>query len=228
MQRPLRGAIRSFSAFLMLTGIWAFPAVADDINARSPDRSARYMRVYGPAAPPYGFVDFCARVPVECASGTVESVRFFASPQRLAELDDINRVVNTAIEPATDLELYGIEEYWTLPVTKGDCEDYALLKRHLLIKRGWPVGSLLITVVKDEKGEGHAILTARTSQGDFILDNKTPDVLPWQRTPYEFVMRQSYLDPRVWMSLDPKQAQAPNALSGVKEKRTSSAHARAR
>jgi predicted transglutaminase-like cysteine proteinase len=224
MQRPLRRAVRSFPALLMLTGIWALPVLANDINARSPERSPQYMRVYGPAAPPYGFVDFCVRMPAECASGPVESARFFASPQRLAELDDINRVVNNAIEPATDLELYGVEEYWTLPVTRGDCEDYALLKRHLLIKRGWPIGSLLMTVVKDEKGEGHAILTARTAQGDFVLDNKTPNVLPWQRTAYEFVMRQSYLDPRVWMSLDPKQVQPPSALSGVKDKRTS-AHA---
>ncbi len=222
MKSSFNRAISPLTAILVLAAAWVTPAAADDIKARSVDRPAQYMRVFGQAAPPYGFVDFCARTPDECAGGSAEPLRFSASPQRLAELDDINRVVNNSIEPATDLELYGVEEYWTLPVIKGDCEDYALLKRHLLIKRGWPVGSLLMTVVKDEKGEGHAILTARTAQGDFILDNKASGVLPWYRTPYEFVMRQSYLNPRVWMSLDPKQAQAPSALSGVKEKRTTS------
>ena len=64
-----------------------------------------------------------------------------------------------------------------MPRTKGDCEDYALLKRHTLIRKGWPVGSLLLTVVRDEKGEGHAVLTARTKQGDFILDNKIVCIL---------------------------------------------------
>jgi predicted transglutaminase-like cysteine proteinase len=212
----------ALAVIALLIGAWTTTAAADDSRARSAERAPQYMRVFGQAAPPYGFVDFCNRMQQECAGDTVDQIRFFASPQRLAELDDINRVVNTSIEPATDLELYGVEEYWTLPVTKGDCEDYALLKRHLLIKRGWPVGSLLITVVKDEKGEGHAILTARTAQGDFILDNKNSMVLPWYRTPYEYVMRQSYLNPRVWMSLDPKQAQPPAALSGVKAKRTNS------
>jgi predicted transglutaminase-like cysteine proteinase len=189
-------------------------------KAKVPSPGPSYMRVYGQAAPPYGFVDFCNRVPEECVAGAMEDTRFFATPEHLAELDAINRVVNTSIEPATDKELYGVEEYWTLPAGgRGDCEDYALLKRHLLIKRGWPISSLLMTVVRDEKGDGHAILTARTAQGDFVLDNKVAMVKPWTGTAYEFIMRQSYLNPRVWMSLDPKAGQVPSALSGVRGKR---------
>ena len=89
------------------------------------------------------------------------------------------------------------------PTTRGDCEDYALLKRKRLIARGWPESSLLMTVVRDEKGEGHAVLTARTLQGDFILDNKVDEVKVWHRTRYDYVMRQSYLNVQIWMSLDP-------------------------
>ncbi len=222
MKRVLIRAMLSLSAMLVLTGPYATAVTADPGRVMSSERSLPFMRVYGQAAPPYGYVHFCQRTPTECVSGPLAEVRFIATPERLAELDDVNRVVNAAIEPATDLELYGVEEFWTLPVTKGDCEDYALLKRHILIKRGWPVGSLLVTVVKDDKGEGHAILTARTAQGDFILDNKVATVLPWHRSSYEFVMRQSYINPNVWMSLDPKEAQSPMALSGVKSKRTSS------
>lgn len=193
------------------------PVSASADSARG--RPSSYMRVYGQAAPPYGFVQFCDRMPEECVGGPLQEARFFASPERLAELDEINRAVNGAIEPTTDLELYGVEEYWTLPTTRGDCEDYALLKRHILMKRGWPASSLLMTVVKDEKGDGHAILTARTTQGDFVLDNKVAAVKPWFASGYDFIMRQSYLNPRVWMSLDPIDGQAPMAISGVKRTR---------
>ena len=221
MKRVLIRAILPLSAMLAVAGISTSSASADAGRVKSAERSQSFMRVYGQAAPPYGYVHFCQRMPAECLGGPIAEARFVATPERLAELDDVNRVVNAAIEPATDMELYGVEEYWTLPVTKGDCEDYALLKRHILIKRGWPVGSLLMTVVKDDKGEGHAILTARTAQGDFILDNKVATVQPWHRSGYEFIMRQSYINPNVWMSLDPKEAQSPMALSGVKSKRTS-------
>jgi len=173
------------------------------------------MRVFGPAQPPHGFVRFCEAVPRECSSDHREGKRFNASAERLRELDDINRAVNKAIEPATDLEVYGVNEYWTLPRTKGDCEDYALLKRRNLLKTGWPVSSLLMTVVRDEKGEGHAVLTARTMQGDFILDNKIEDVRLWSQTPYEFVMRQSYINPRVWVALDTRQSPLATSLSGL-------------
>ena len=122
-----------------------------------------------------------------------------------AYLDDVNRRINQVIAPATDLELYGVEEFWTIPTAKGDCEDYALLKRRVLIARGWPASALLLTVVRDQQGEGHAVLTARTNQGDFILDNKEPNVKLWHETPYRFIMRQSYMNPASWMSLDPEQ-----------------------
>ena len=161
-----------------------------------------FMRPYGPAAPPHGFVRFCAAAPAECGKDERQVARFNASAERLRELDRVNRAVNEAIAPVTDLENYGVNEYWALPRTKGDCEDYSLLKRHILIKKGWPVSSLLLTVVRDEKGEGHAVLTARTTQGDYVLNNKLEDVRLWSETPYQFVMRQSYLNPLVWVAID--------------------------
>ena len=170
---------------------------------RAQERTSPYMRVFAVTQAPYGFVQFCSRMPEECQQGPMEEQRMSATPQRLAELDNVNRAVNREIAPATDLEVYGQAEYWTIPVHRGDCEDYALLKRKRLIARGWPESSLLMTVVRDEKGEGHAVLTARTLQGDFILDNKIDEVKVWHRTRYDFVMRQSYLNPTIWMSLDP-------------------------
>lgn len=169
-------------------------------------KSAAFMRIYGRAQPPYGFLRFCDANPEHClpeqAGARVLQRRFDATPEKLIELDVVNRTVNRRVAPFTDEEIYGISEYWTVPTTKGDCEDYALLKREELAHRGWPRSSLLLTVVRDEAGEGHAVLTVRTQQGDFVLDNKIADVRLWSETPYEFVMRQSYVDPMVWVSLD--------------------------
>jgi predicted transglutaminase-like cysteine proteinase len=209
------------SAGLLVLGIsvpvlaYADPAT----HASGQGRSSQFMRIYGPALPPFGFVKFCEREPGECRQGPLEEARFDVSTGRLQELDTVNRSVNRSVEPTTDSELYGQTEYWTLPTTKGDCEDYALLKRRLLVARGWPASALLMTVVRDEKGEGHAVLTARTAQGDFILDNKTDEIRPWYATPYVYVMRQSYIDPKVWVSLDSRDGRSPALLSGVRSAR---------
>jgi predicted transglutaminase-like cysteine proteinase len=193
-----------------VTGAAADPAPKEGTSARNP----AYMRVYGPALPPYGYVRFCSAFPAECKRGPLEDGRIAATTERLAELDAINRQVNATVKPATDLEIYGEVERWTLPTDRGDCEDYALLKRHILMRKGWPASALLMTVVRDEKGEGHAILTARTSKGDYVLDNKTDELKLWSATPYAYVMRQSYIDPNVWLSLDPKQVHSPALLGG--------------
>src|SRR5262245_47260995 len=197
-----------------------FSARAEPIGPpRGQDRTSPYMRVFGVTQPPYGFVEFCQRMPEECKSGPLEEQRFSATPERLSELHNINQAVNHEITPATDLEIYGQTEYWTIPTTRGDCEDFPLPKGKRLMARGWPTSALLITVVRDEKGEGHAVLTVRTMQGDFILDNKVDEVKIWHRTPYDYVMRQSYLNTRVWMSLDPKAASSTLPLAGVQRRR---------
>ena len=61
----------------------------------------------------------------------------------------------------------------------------------MLIESGWPREALLITVVRDKKGDGHAVLTVKTDKGEFILDNQNEDILPWSETGYRFVKRQS-------------------------------------
>lgn len=205
--------LAGMAAALMISGA----ALADPISPlRGQDYASPLMRVFGHAQPPYGFVDFCQRTPRECAQGAQEEQRFFASRERMAQLDAVNRTVNHEIEPVTDVEHYGVADYWTIPLTKGDCEDYVILKRKRLMALGWPASALLITVVRDERGDGHAVLTVRTMQGDFILDNKTDEIKIWHRTRYDYIMRQSYLDPRVWMSLDPRDAQPSLPLAAVR------------
>ena len=128
-----------------LWGITSFvgAASAQEVAALHPaTRSPAFMRVFGNAQPPYGFIRFCEEMPGECAGHASDDARLDATPERLSELDEVNRGVNQAIEPATDMEVYGVSEYWTIPTNRGDCEDFALLKRKDLIERGWPARSL--------------------------------------------------------------------------------------
>ncbi|HRK19231.1 MAG TPA: transglutaminase-like cysteine peptidase [Hyphomicrobiaceae bacterium] len=210
--------MRSFSVLVALGAVVLFgqPGHAKPVKApTTQDSAAAFLRVYGVTQPPHGFVEFCNRETARCLEGASDDLNRPQHDKSIGELVRINKAVNAEIEPATDLEVYGRNEFWTLPVKRGDCEDYALLKRQRLMAAGWPRSSLLMTVVLDEKGEGHAVLTARTSEGDFVLDNKTDDIKLWSKTPYQFVMRQSYLNARVWMSLDPTKAVPSVPVAGL-------------
>jgi predicted transglutaminase-like cysteine proteinase len=95
-----------------------------------------------------------------------------------------------------------VPELWSYPQDgKGDCEDFVLEKRRRLVKAGFPAQTLLITVVRDQKGDGHAILTVKTDRGDFALDNQVGKILAWKDTGYRYIKRQSDENPARWVSL---------------------------
>lgn len=120
-------------------------------------------------------------------------------------LEDANDKVNYTIKPISDQMQYNEKDYWTLPKTGwGDCEDYALLKRKVLIDGGWNEADLSIALVYADwfpKGEGHAVLLVHTSSGDMVLDNMRADILPWSETGYTYIKQQSGYDPNVWLSM---------------------------
>jgi predicted transglutaminase-like cysteine proteinase len=186
----------AFAGLLALAGLtlWSQAARTDQVS----------MKLNGWTNPPVGYLDFCKHFPDQCvARGTDTAVAL--SEQRWRELLDVNGFANHTITAATDLANYHAEEVWALPGTYGDCEDYVLLKRKWLVDRGWPTGALLVAVVFDEIGDGHAVLLVRTTRGDFVLDNKTDAIRLWQETPYRFVKRQSVSDPNRWVSVgDPR------------------------
>jgi predicted transglutaminase-like cysteine proteinase len=91
--------------------------------------------------------------------------------------------VNASVREADDREVFGVIERWDYPnLGAGDCEDFALQKRKELMEAGIPRQALLMTVVTDENGAGHAVLTLRSNRGDFVLDNRTDKILGWQST----------------------------------------------
>jgi len=119
----------------------------------------------------------------------------------LRRLQALTVSVNKTVKPKSDLERYGQDEYWTYPVDAGDCEDYALAKRRVLMGDGVSASNLLMTVLRRPSGEGHAVLTVRTDIGDVILDNLTDSVLNWDEAEYTYLKRQASNHTGRWVSI---------------------------
>lgn len=151
---------------------------------------------------PIGHYELCRTIPIECNEVTPNERPFHLTPAAWQMVIDINNRVNNTIIPRTDEEIYGRPEVWAYPAKYGDCEDYALLKRRMLMAKNIPAGDLLITVAKQTSGAGHAVLTLRTDRGDFILDNLVPLVKLWSDTDYSYIKRQSVRNSGIWVSVE--------------------------
>jgi predicted transglutaminase-like cysteine proteinase len=170
------------------------------------------MVVLGRTSQPIGHFNYCREHPEDCVSNAASPLAPELTNEKWSQMIEINHHANIAVTPVTDMEQYSKEEYWTLPSKYGDCEDYVLLKRKLLIKRGWPVSSLLVTVVRQRTGEGHAVLTVRTSKSDYILDNLNGKILPWNKTEYQYLKRQSTMHSGRWSDI----ADTRNIVGAIK------------
>jgi predicted transglutaminase-like cysteine proteinase len=210
---PKPGPTRRYAA-LLRSGCTALATAAAlwATQAQSFDRMA-YVPVANETRAPIGWVEFCNESPTECTGGPSAPRDVVLTPRAWRDLNQVNTWANNAIKPMTDLDHWGVVEKWSYPDDGyGDCEDYVLLKRRMLIQAGWPREALLITVVRDKKDEGHAVLTVKTDKGDYVLDNQAETVVLWSETGYRFVKRQSQSDPNVWVSLgDPRPAAATAA-----------------
>lgn len=165
-----------------------------------------YADTTGTTSVPIGWHLFCKEHVAEChaASGGAQAVTL--TEQTWKTMLNIDRLVNENIAGISDEDHYhisakGIANWWTYPDDgKGNCNDYAILKKRLLIEAGWPSSSLFLTVVLDHHNEGHLVLMARTDRGDLILDNLEDKVLLWYQTGYTFLKRQSGENPDTWLS----------------------------
>jgi predicted transglutaminase-like cysteine proteinase len=119
--------------------------------------------------------------------------------KRWADLKEINQVVNRGIAPERN-ELGVAGEQWLINPARGDCNDYAVSKRHELLERGWPARGLLLSEVMVNSGEHHLILVVRTNSGDLVLDNMTPQIKPWSRVPYRWV-RMQMPNSKLWATI---------------------------
>src|SRR5262249_14901937 len=117
---------------------------------------------------------------------------------------------NAAIAPIHKSYGRNLREAWTIAPLAGDCNDYAVTKRHELLRSGLPAKALRLAVVKTKSGSGHLVLLAATTQGDLVLDHLTEEILPWQSTDYRWMKIESVGDPKVWHEVKPPEASVPS------------------
>jgi predicted transglutaminase-like cysteine proteinase len=195
----ISGLFKSFMVAAALAGVLA--ALQSTPSASAYDAGS-YAALGERTSVPWGWVDFCQRYEGECDGGAKQARDIGLSANAIRQIARVNRWVNAHVEPETDMDHWGLADRWDYPIDgKGDCEDYALLKRKMLIDLGFPRQALLMTVVKDGEAEGHAILTVKTDKGEFVLDNLNDEMRPWNATGYRFVKRQSQEDPNVWLTI---------------------------
>ena len=95
-----------------------------------------------------------------------------------ARVGEINRAVNLAIRPESDLAQYGAPDVWATPLMTfargaGDCEDYAIAKYVALIEAGVPAEDVRLVIMHDRVvREDHAVVAARVEGQWLILDNR--------------------------------------------------------
>ena len=178
---------------------------------------------------PIGWHNLCLVQGDECQAGAQKAVNVELTLEARRLLTTVTTLANHAILAQTDDEHYHLDrktliDWWTYPDDgAGDCSDYMLLKRKMLIEAGWPRSAALATVVIDRNGEGHAVLTVTTDQGDFILDNLTDTILRWDQTGYAYVKRQSREDENLWVAItDGADASAPAVTSSLPTVKVSS------
>ncbi|WOH57359.1 MULTISPECIES: transglutaminase-like cysteine peptidase [Bradyrhizobium] len=181
--------------------MWLEPVQAGLVGMPMGLQSAiQRIKLETPTLPPMAFTQFCHRYRGECRTRPM----FRGGPARLteerwADLKEINQVVNRGIAPERN-ERGVAGEQWLINPARGDCNDYAVSKRHELLERGWPARALLLSEVMVNSGEHHLILVVRTNSGDLVLDNMTSQIKSWSRVPYRWV-RMQMPNSKLWATI---------------------------
>ena len=98
------------------------------------------LRLAARPAFPYGWVEFCQRYKGECAAAGAQAADVNLTESALREIQAGQLLRQPRVEPCPTWIIGAWSIAGTIPVDgKGDCEDYALMKRKILIDRGFPV-----------------------------------------------------------------------------------------
>jgi predicted transglutaminase-like cysteine proteinase len=152
-------------------------------------------------APVHGYTMFCLRYEDQCRAKPIfRGGPMRLTPRRAADLNEVNQTLNHSIIPEpNELGLAG--EAWLINPDRGDCNDYAVSKRHELLDRGWPARALLLSEVVTGSGEHHLVLVVRTKSGDLVLDNMVRQIKLWSRAPYGWIRTQVPNKPTSWAAI---------------------------
>lgn len=143
--------------------------------------------------PPAAFENFCRRNPADCVNSQKSIAEF--KPSLIHTITLVNTYVNRQVKPKPDKT-----DIWSLTSTSGDCDDYVMTKRHLLMKLGIPASSLRVAVVLLPNNDGHAVLIVETSEGEYVLDNLRQRIMKPRQTGYRY-LSVSTANVRVWSTV---------------------------
>ncbi len=200
---------RAISLFIVVAAA-LFAGGADARSRLSKDSSpATSIVESSPTLAPFQHVRFCLHYPSDCKSDPGEHERIELNGGISELLKRINHDVNTVIAPTVKNYGTDLSDGWTVAPAAGDCNDYAVTKRHDLIESGLPAKALRLAVVKTASGTGHLVLVVATTRGDLVMDNLTDAIRPWQSTNYRWLKIQSAADARFWYEVKPATAATP-------------------
>lgn len=191
--------MRQLRVHLSITALAAALSMAVPMTAQA----SIWLQTGPETSRPYGHVEYCAKYGRDCRA---LEARGSLPAARLALLQKVNRAVNRAITPVSDIKQFGKREFWSPSTKAGDCEDFALAKRTRLLRQGFHPSNLLLTMTK-WKGVPHTVLVVRTREGDFVLDNTRDEVLPVQATGLSYVKMQSAANSARWLRITGKTGQ---------------------
>jgi predicted transglutaminase-like cysteine proteinase len=96
----------------------------------------------------------------------------------LARAGEVNRSINLDVRPADDMAQYGLDDFWSSPLTTltahaGDCEDYAIAKFMALSEAGITSQDLRLVILRNRLSqEDHAVVAVRVENRWRVLDNR--------------------------------------------------------
>jgi predicted transglutaminase-like cysteine proteinase len=169
-----------------------------------------HIELEDPVLPPIGHSRFCLHYPEDCRVRGIDFRRRFIAftAPRHEELNGVNHRINREIIAMRTPDNGAFEE-WLIAPHAGDCNDYAVTKRHELLRQGWPSRALLLSEVVVPTGEHHLILIVRMKDGDMVLDNLHAQILSAVEASrqYQWVRVEMPQNPKFWA-----RARAPGAV----------------
>lgn len=191
LPKAVAGSLLSLAVFAS----FAHPANAIDAKKTLRDMLPTKTSVSAPS----GASGLCTQYGWACArTGKTHQIDLAA----MAVAQKINTAANRKVRPVSDRAQWSIAERWSLPTARGgDCEDYAMLKKMMLIQAGFSPDQLLIATVLDRQRRSHAVLILRTGTQDLVLDNMTGRIKHWRETGYTFLRLQDPARPDRWVGV---------------------------
>jgi predicted transglutaminase-like cysteine proteinase len=201
-----------FPSIYLTMFVGALSVGGADARSRSPQDSSLLKPIMNasPTLAPFQHVRFCLRYPSDCKSDPTENERIDLNAETWELLKRVNHSVNMSIIPTPKSYGPNLEDRWTIAPETGDCNDFAVTKRHELLQNGLPSRALRLSMVKTASGIGHLVLVVATTKGDLVMDDLTETIRPWQSTNYHWLKIQSATDSKFWYKIKRPAAVGPS------------------